>query len=91
MGRLALRERCTARDRSSRPSGGIDSQDPRLARLLASAAHQACADGVEQRAPEVGARLFMSRRTVNTHPSHVYAKLGVANRTELAARYRSGA
>ena len=49
------------------------------------------ADGVEQRAPEVGARLFMSRRTVNTHPSHVYAKLGVANRTELAARYRSGA
>jgi len=39
--------------------------------------------------PEIGARLFMSRSTVKTHLSHVYAKLGVANRTELAARYRS--
>ena len=35
--------------------------------------------------PEIGARLFMSRSTVRTHLSHVYAKLGVANRTELAA------
>jgi DNA-binding CsgD family transcriptional regulator len=33
----------------------------------------------------------MSRGTVKTHLSHVYAKLGVANRTELAtlaARHR---
>jgi predicted ATPase/DNA-binding CsgD family transcriptional regulator len=35
--------------------------------------------------PQVGSRLFMSRGTVKTHLSHVYAKLGVANRTELAA------
>jgi DNA-binding CsgD family transcriptional regulator len=34
--------------------------------------------------PEIGSRLFMSRGTVKTHLSHVYAKLGVANRTELA-------
>jgi predicted ATPase/DNA-binding CsgD family transcriptional regulator/class 3 adenylate cyclase len=34
--------------------------------------------------PEIGKRLFMSRSTVKTHLSHVYAKLGVANRTELA-------
>jgi predicted ATPase/class 3 adenylate cyclase/DNA-binding CsgD family transcriptional regulator len=34
--------------------------------------------------PEIGARLFMSRATVKTHLSHVYAKLDVANRTELA-------
>jgi predicted ATPase/DNA-binding CsgD family transcriptional regulator len=34
--------------------------------------------------PEIGARLFMSRATVKTHLAHVYAKLGVANRTELA-------
>jgi DNA-binding CsgD family transcriptional regulator len=33
---------------------------------------------------EIGARLFMSRATVKAHLSHVYAKLGVANRTELA-------
>jgi predicted ATPase/DNA-binding CsgD family transcriptional regulator len=35
--------------------------------------------------PEIGARLFMSRGTVKTHLSHVYAKLDVSNRTELAA------
>ncbi|HEX5881526.1 MAG TPA: LuxR C-terminal-related transcriptional regulator [Actinomycetota bacterium] len=34
--------------------------------------------------PEIGSHLFMSRGTVKTHLSHVYAKLGVANRTELA-------
>ena len=35
--------------------------------------------------PEIGARLYMSRSTVKTHLSHVYGKLGIANRTELAA------
>lgn len=35
--------------------------------------------------PEIGARLYMSRSTVKTHLSHVYAKLGVANRAELAS------
>jgi DNA-binding NarL/FixJ family response regulator len=40
------------------------------------------ADGLNN--PEIGSRLFMSRGTVKTHLSHVYAKLGVANRTELA-------
>jgi predicted ATPase/DNA-binding CsgD family transcriptional regulator len=34
--------------------------------------------------PEIGTRLFMSRGTVKTHLAHVYAKLGIANRTELA-------
>ena len=41
--------------------------------------------------PDIGRRLFMSRATVKTHLSHVYAKLGVANRTELATVARSGA
>ena len=34
--------------------------------------------------PGIGQALFMSRNTVKVHLSHVYAKLGVANRTELA-------
>jgi DNA-binding CsgD family transcriptional regulator len=34
--------------------------------------------------PEIGGRLLMSRGTVKTHVSHVYAKVGVANRTALA-------
>ena len=41
------------------------------------------ADGLTN--PEIGARLYISRRTVETHLSHVYAKLGLAGRTHLAA------
>ncbi|WP_232668646.1 helix-turn-helix transcriptional regulator [Pseudonocardia sp. TRM90224] len=39
--------------------------------------------------PQIGARLFISRSTVKTHLAHIYAKLGVANRTELAALSRT--
>lgn len=35
--------------------------------------------------PEIGKRLFISRRTVETHLSHVFRKLGVSNRAQLAA------
>lgn len=34
--------------------------------------------------PEIAQRLFISRGTVKTHLSHIYTKVGVANRTELA-------
>jgi predicted ATPase/DNA-binding CsgD family transcriptional regulator len=39
--------------------------------------------------PEVATKLFMSRSTVKTHLVHIFAKLGVHNRTELAALHGS--
>jgi DNA-binding CsgD family transcriptional regulator len=36
--------------------------------------------------PEIGERLFISRGTVKTHLSHVFAKVGVTTRSELAAQ-----
>jgi DNA-binding CsgD family transcriptional regulator len=38
---------------------------------------------------EVAAELFLGERTVATHLSHIYAKLGVRSRTELSRTLRS--
>jgi DNA-binding NarL/FixJ family response regulator len=35
---------------------------------------------------EVAAALYLSENTVESHLSHIYAKLGVRSRTELARR-----
>jgi predicted ATPase/DNA-binding CsgD family transcriptional regulator len=68
-----------ARGPRRRPDAGWESLTPTEAEVVGLAV-----DGLSN--PDIGARLFMSRSTVKTHLSHVYAKLGVANRTELAAR-----
>ena len=35
--------------------------------------------------PQIGDRLFVSRRTVQTHLAHVFAKLAISSRAQLAA------
>ncbi|GAB2652591.1 helix-turn-helix transcriptional regulator [Kribbella swartbergensis] len=65
-----------------RPSSGWASLTPTEREVVALAV-----EGLSN--PEIGARLYMSRGTVKTHLAHVYAKLGVANRTELASLKRS--
>lgn len=35
--------------------------------------------------PQIGTRLFISRRTVQTHVSHIFAKLDLTSRAQLAA------
>ncbi|WP_158883312.1 ATP-binding protein [Amycolatopsis anabasis] len=37
--------------------------------------------------PNIAARLFISRRTVQTHVSHILAKLGATSRVEIATRF----
>jgi predicted ATPase/DNA-binding CsgD family transcriptional regulator len=66
-----------SRGRRGRPSSGWGSLTPTERSVVGLAA-----EGLNN--PEIGSRLFMSRSTVKTHLSHVYAKLGVTNRTELA-------
>jgi DNA-binding CsgD family transcriptional regulator/tetratricopeptide (TPR) repeat protein len=51
--------------------------------LTAQEAHIArlAADGLSN--PEIGARLFLSARTIEWHLSHVFTKLGIGSRREL--------
>jgi predicted ATPase/DNA-binding CsgD family transcriptional regulator len=69
-----------ARGSRRRPPTGWDSLTPTELDVVRLAV-----DGLSN--PEIGRRLFMSRGTVKAHLSHIYAKLGVANRTELAAHH----
>jgi len=73
-----LRVRRGARGPRSRPAQG-------WAALTATerAVSQLVAEGLTNR--EVARRLHISPHTVNTHLRHVFDKLGVSNRTALAA------
>ena len=42
------------------------------------------ADGLTN--PQIGARLYISRRTVQTHLVHIFAKLDIGSRAQLAAQ-----
>lgn len=64
--------------RPARPPSGWESLTPAELRVA-----QLVSEGLTN--PQVGERLFLSRRTVQSHLSHVFAKLEIAGRTELAA------
>lgn len=65
------------RGRRARPTSGWGSITP---------AEQAVTDLVAEGLtnPQIGERLFISRRTVQTHLAHVFQKLQISSRTELA-------
>ena len=73
----ALEYASRSRGTRGRPSTGWASLTP-----TEQAVVRLAVDGLTN--PDIGRRLFMSRGTVKAHLSHVFAKLGVANRTELA-------
>jgi ATP/maltotriose-dependent transcriptional regulator MalT len=73
----AVRYARRARGTRGRPATGWDSLTPTELEVV-----ELTVKGLTN--PQIGARLFISVATVKTHLRHVYAKLGVANRTELA-------
>jgi predicted ATPase/class 3 adenylate cyclase/DNA-binding CsgD family transcriptional regulator len=68
-----------ARGTRKRPSTGWESLTPTELEVVRHAA-----DGLTN--PEIGERMFISRGTVKVHLSHIYAKLDIKNRSELAAQ-----
>ena len=64
-----------ARKRSSHTRDELTAQELQIARLAR--------DGLSN--PEIGARLFLSPRTVEWHLRKVFAKLGIRSRRELAS------
>jgi DNA-binding NarL/FixJ family response regulator len=66
-----------AEGRRKRPTSGSESLTPaeeKIARLVA----------VGRSNPDIATELFLSRRTVETHMSHILAKLGAHSRVEIA-------
>lgn len=66
------------RGRRGRPASGWDSLTATERRVVEHAA-----SGLTN--PQIGERMFIAPSTVKVHLSRIYAKLGVANRVELAA------
>jgi len=71
-----------ARPHRSRTSGpeALTPSERRVARLAA--------DGRSN--PEIAQALFLTRRTVETHLTHAYQKLGISSRERLADALESG-
>ncbi|CRK56577.1 Signal transduction response regulator / Disease resistance domain-containing protein [Alloactinosynnema sp. L-07] len=70
-----------SRGKRSRPTSGWASLTPTELSVV-----ELAVEGLNN--PDIAGKLYMSRATVKTHLSHVYAKLAIANRTQLAAAHR---
>jgi DNA-binding CsgD family transcriptional regulator len=66
-----------ARGARKRPPGGWESLTPTELQVV-----ELAAEGLTN--PEIAQRMFIARGTVKVHLSHVYGKLNVRNRSELA-------
>jgi DNA-binding CsgD family transcriptional regulator len=64
------------RGERKRPASGWESLTPTEREVV-----RLVSEGLANK--DIGTRLFISPRTVQTHLTHVYAKLGVAKRVEL--------
>ncbi len=81
--RRLLREmghRLGARGPRPRKQQGWESLTPRELEVVRLAA-----EGLSN--PEIAERLFLSRRTVETHLKHTYGKLDLTSRVQLAAEF----
>ncbi len=67
------------RGERKRPSTGWASLTPSELQVV-----RLVAEGLSN--PKIGERLFVSKRTVQTHLKHVFAKVGVTSRSELASQ-----
>jgi DNA-binding CsgD family transcriptional regulator len=68
----------TARKRVDETRANLTTQEAQIARLAS--------EGLTN--PQIGAQLFLSPRTVEWHLAHVYPKLGIRSRRELASALR---
>jgi DNA-binding CsgD family transcriptional regulator len=84
--RAHLREAGVRRRARSRPSGqtGWGSLTKTEIQVV-----ELCAQGLTN--PEIGRRMFISRKTVQTHLAHVFMKLDLSSRVELAVQFRARA